>query len=120
MDRSISKSSLVFSLFLCFIEIPVFNVNSVDPDQTPQNAASDLGLHCLPVTLLGLIIKLKWVNALRVMPEIRMHPFTTFLLCLRTAGWVANSADPDQKPQKTSTLFAQDCPSTLIYLNTAG
>ena len=21
--------------------------NSVDPDQTPQNAASDLGLHCL-------------------------------------------------------------------------
>ena len=23
--------------------------NSVDPDQTPQNAASDLGLHCLPL-----------------------------------------------------------------------
>ena len=22
--------------------------NSVDPDQTPQNAASDQGLHCLP------------------------------------------------------------------------
>ena len=22
--------------------------NSVDPDQMPQNAASDLGLHCLP------------------------------------------------------------------------
>ena len=22
-------------------------VNSVDPDQMPQNAASDLGLHCL-------------------------------------------------------------------------
>ena len=22
-------------------------VNSVDPDQTPQNAASDQGLHCL-------------------------------------------------------------------------
>ena len=26
--------------------------NSVDPDQTPQNAASDLGLHCLPMSLL--------------------------------------------------------------------
>ena len=25
-------------------------VNSVDPDQTPHNAASDKGLHCLPVT----------------------------------------------------------------------
>ena len=27
--------------------------NSGDPDQTPQNAASDLGLHCLSITLLG-------------------------------------------------------------------
>ena len=25
--------------------------NSGDPDQTPCFAASDLGLHCLPVTL---------------------------------------------------------------------
>ena len=24
-----------------------------DPDQTPHSAASDLGPHCLPVTLLG-------------------------------------------------------------------
>ena len=24
--------------------------NSIDPDQTPQNAASDQGLHCLPLT----------------------------------------------------------------------
>ena len=27
--------------------------NSGDPDQTPSFAASDLGLHCLPITLLG-------------------------------------------------------------------
>ena len=27
--------------------------NSGDPDQIPHSAASDLGLHCLPVTLLG-------------------------------------------------------------------
>ena len=27
--------------------------NSEDPDQTPQNVASDRGLHCLPITLLG-------------------------------------------------------------------
>ena len=26
--------------------------NSVDPDETPQNAASHLGLHCLPLILL--------------------------------------------------------------------
>ena len=23
--------------------------NSIDPDETPQNAASHLGLHCLPL-----------------------------------------------------------------------
>ena len=37
-------------LLLCFIKIPIFNVNSVDPNQILH---SDLGLHCLPVTLLG-------------------------------------------------------------------
>ena len=26
--------------------------NSGDPDQTPRSVASDLGLHCLPITLL--------------------------------------------------------------------
>ena len=28
-----------------------FNANSVDPDETPQNTASDLDLHCLSVSL---------------------------------------------------------------------
>ena len=28
--------------------------NSGDPDQTPHSVASDLGLHCLPVTRWGL------------------------------------------------------------------
>ena len=28
------------------------NANCVDPDQTPRSAASDLGLHCLPISLL--------------------------------------------------------------------
>ena len=27
--------------------------NSEDPDQTPHSAVFDLGLHCLPITLLG-------------------------------------------------------------------
>ena len=27
--------------------------NSEDPDQMPHSAASDVGLHCLPITLLG-------------------------------------------------------------------
>ena len=36
----------------CFIEIPVLYANSVGPDQMPRSAASDLGLHCLPMSLL--------------------------------------------------------------------
>ena len=35
--------------------------NSGDPDQTPPSAASDLGLHCLLVTRLG-ISSLQWVK----------------------------------------------------------
>ena len=35
--------------------------NSGYPDQRPHSVASDLGLHCLPVTLLG-ISRLQWVN----------------------------------------------------------
>ena len=37
--------------------------NSEDPDQMPHSAASDLGLHCLPVTLLG-VSRLQRVNSL--------------------------------------------------------
>ena len=32
------------------MEIPVLNANSVDPDQMPCSAASDLGLDCLPIS----------------------------------------------------------------------
>ena len=35
--------------------------NTGDPDQTPHSAASDLGLHCLSVTLLE-ISRLEWVK----------------------------------------------------------
>ena len=36
----------------CPVEISELNANSVDPDQMPRSAASDLGLHCLPMSLL--------------------------------------------------------------------
>ena len=35
--------------------------NSGDPDQTPRSAASDLGLNCLRITLLG-DSRLQWVK----------------------------------------------------------
>ena len=38
-----------------------FNANSVEPDQTRRSAASDLGIHCLPMSLLW-DARLKWIN----------------------------------------------------------
>ena len=35
--------------------------NSGDSDQTPRSAASDLGLYCLSITILG-ISRLQWVK----------------------------------------------------------
>ena len=37
--------------------------NSGDPDQMPHSAVSDLGLHCLPITLLG-VSRLQCVNVM--------------------------------------------------------
>ena len=50
-----------FLLLSCFEETSELNANNVDPDQTPRSAASDLGLHCLPMSLL-LDARLKWVK----------------------------------------------------------
>ena len=41
--------------------------NSGDPDQTPCSVVSDLGLHCLPITLLR-ISRLQWVKKV-ISPE---------------------------------------------------
>ena len=35
--------------------------NSGDTNQMPHSAASDLGLHCLPISLLR-VSRLQWVN----------------------------------------------------------
>ena len=43
--------------------------NGGDPDQMQQNVAFDLGLHCLPITLLR-VTRLQWVN------ENERHNFT--------------------------------------------
>ena len=52
LDRSISYIRGVwFLLLLCFVEMSELNANSVDPDQMLQNAASDLGLYCLQMSL---------------------------------------------------------------------
>ena len=48
-----------FYYFHVLLEFLNFNANSVDPDQTPRSAASDLRLYCLPMSLLW-DARLKW------------------------------------------------------------
>ena len=57
LDRSISnrRSVWLFLLLPCFIETPLFNANSRDPDQTPRSAASDLELHGLQIPFYGML-----------------------------------------------------------------
>ena len=54
LDKSICPFRGISSIFVAFIlflmENPV--TNNVDPGQMPHYVASDLGLHCLPMTLL--------------------------------------------------------------------
>ena len=48
-----------------FKEIPVLNANSVEADQMPQSTASDLHLHCLPMSLLW-DARHKWIKNLGI------------------------------------------------------
>ena len=41
-----------FYYFFVLKKFLFLNANSVDPDQAPRFTSSDLGLHCLPITLL--------------------------------------------------------------------
>ena len=45
-------SLLYFFYFISWRNIHLSNANTVDPNQTPQNAASDQGLQYLPMSLL--------------------------------------------------------------------
>ena len=63
MDQTISNRMDVWLILLlwCFIEIPVLNAKTADPDLMPHFAASDLGLHCLPMSFLW-EARHKWVK----------------------------------------------------------
>ena len=52
--------------------MPVINANSVDPDQTPRSAASDLGLHRLLMSHLW-DARHKWVNIVSSLLRFCIH-----------------------------------------------
>ena len=51
----------LFLVLSIITEIPVFTAKSLDLDQMPRSAASELGLHCLPVSLIR-EARNKWVK----------------------------------------------------------
>ena len=65
--------------------------NCGDPDQTLCSAVSGLGLHCLPITLLG-ICRLQWVKIMMLlgMLIICMHKLQCLFLfpAFRGGGWI--------------------------------
>ena len=54
LDESICHFRGVGSVLslLCYFRLKILLANNVDPDQMPHYVASDLGLRCLPMTLL--------------------------------------------------------------------
>ena len=85
--------------------------NSGDPDQMPHSVASDLGLYCLPISLLG-VARLQWVNSVtywyKDLKELFYHQF----MYLKFVRWIAKSVDPYQMLHSGAsylghTLFAQ-------------
>ena len=55
--------------------------NSGDPDHKRHSAASDLGLHCLPITLFG-VSRLQWVNkTTQLLKAVFASPKWFIILC---------------------------------------
>ena len=96
LNQSISslRVSGQFLLLQCFIGMRVFHANSENPDQTPRSAASDLGLHCLPMSYLW-DTGHKWVKAWLYLIVIEvytcspwLHISTAVRLCRHDATFI--------------------------------
>ena len=86
---------LVFLLLSCFVEISEFNAKSVDPDQTSCSIASDLILHCLPMSLLqykNLVVP-KHMNGLLLTRYLLLIPILSILLL--SLQWVFKKTKTD-------------------------
>ena len=75
---------------------------NVDPDQTQQKAASDLGLRCLfrPVCLSSELNQ----HLTKIVLNFEKKIFST-----RFCGRVADSVDPDQTPQYAASDLSLHC-----------
>ena len=51
LDESICHFRDVWSTLSLLFLMEILSANNVDPDQMPHHLASDLGQHCIPITL---------------------------------------------------------------------
>ena len=95
-----------YEIYIFLEKMAKLFANGGDPDQTPRSAASDLGLHCLPITLLR-VSRLHWVKLLTFEPE---HSLFYKIAC-------APSEDSDQPAylRSITRLFAV-CLKTHLFL----
>ena len=54
--------------------------NNIDPDQMPHYVGSDVGLHCLPMTLLR-VTKSEWVKCKTHILPFKMHELLSDKKC---------------------------------------
>ena len=101
--------------FFCFIEIYVVYANSEGPGQTPHSAASDLGLHCLPISLLW-GVRHKLVNSGVVLIYSGLN--SGVLLFYRNSCTVlyANSVGPDQMPHSAASDLGLHCLANVPFM----
>ena len=72
--------------------------DSGDPDQTPRSAASDLGLHCLPIIPLR-VLDYNGSRANYIIRALVLHVHWYF-----TVAYVSNNKCTDQTVRKCSLI----------------
>ena len=101
--------------------------DSGDPDQTPCSAASDLGLHCLPSTLLrvsdynGLNCQSQQLSfALSSACDFKIHFLQTVWTLIRLLLWEQSDQDPHCLPvcknglEKFARIFSRQHKQTTF------
>ena len=56
-----------YEIYIFLEKMAKLFANSGDPDETPRSAVSDLGLHCLPITL-SRVSRLQWDKGKNLLP----------------------------------------------------
>ena len=98
-------------LLPCFIEIPVFNANSEDPDQT-RSVSSDLGLHRLSMAL-SRDARLKWITFYQKPPLLQLY--TIMKRTAASYGLKTNGANHDQIPCAIASDLGLHClPKSIL------